>query len=336
MKAILENPSLMTSRFSISSSLACQISWNTKDFINAHSAVRESGKFNFEGCKIPIPTRIRHDRIEAALGSSATPKEIQILSLLRYGFPINCKPSFGVQKVQKNHFSAFSHKQAVEVYLKKNVESKAMLGPFRQCPIPNLCFSPMMTVPKDDGSRRIIVDFSFPFGKAVNDGISKVSYLEFDIKFSLPSVQSMVSRLNELGPGCLLYKRDLKGAFRQFGTDPGDYCFTGVSWKGDIYLDTRLAMGLRSSAYCCQSVTEIIAKIAGKEAHVLVYLDDFGGAEQADRAFESYNHLGKVLEYCGLEEAPEKAVAPSTKMDWLGVSFDTVEWSMALKGIVLY
>ena len=60
-------------------------------------------------------------------------------------------------------------------------------------------------------------------------------------------------------------------------------------------------------------------------------MGDFGGAEHADRAFESYNHLGKVLEYCGLEEAPEKAVAPSTKMDWLGVSFDTVEWSMSLK-----
>ena len=40
----------------------------------------------------------------------------------------------------------------------------------------------------------------------------------------------------------------------------------------------------------------------------MVYLDDFG-----------------------LEEAREKAVAPSTQMDWLGVRFDTVEWSMALK-----
>ena len=67
------------------------------------------------------------------------------------------------------------------------------------------------------------------------------------------------------------------------------------------------------------------------KAHILVYLDDFGGAEAADKAWESFNHLGAVLEYCGLEEAPDKAVAPSTKMDWLGVSFDTQEWSMALK-----
>ena len=156
-------------------------------------------------------------------------------------------------------------------------------------------------------------------------------YLDFATEFSLPSVQSMVSRVNELGHGCLLYKRDLKGAFRQFSTDPGDYCFTGVSWDGFIYLDTRLAMGLRCSAYCCQSVTEIVAKIINQKAHILVYLDDFGGVEHADKAMDSFYHLGSVLKQCGLEEAPEKAVAPSTRMDWLGVCFDTEEWTMALK-----
>ena len=92
-----------------------------------------------------------------------------------------------------------------------------------------------MSVPKEDAERRVIVDFSFPPGRAINDGISKDSYLEFQVVFSLPSVQSMVSRLNELGPGCLLYKRDLKGAFRQFSIDPGDYSFTSVSWEGGIY-----------------------------------------------------------------------------------------------------
>ena len=90
-------------------------------------------------------------------------------------------------------------------------------------------------------------------------------------------------------------------------------------------------MGLRSAAYCCQSVTELIAKIAGKKAHVLVYLDDFGGAEKAERAEAAFNHLGWVLEHCGLAEAPEKAVPPSTRMDWLGICFDTQEWTMSLK-----
>ena len=178
------------------------------------------------------------------------------------------------------------------------------MGPFLLSPINGLCFSPLMSVPKEESQRRIIVDFSFPPGKSINDGISKSTYLESSVDFSLPSVQSMVSRLNELGRNCLMYKRDLKGAFRQFPIDPRDYRCTGLSWNGQVYVDTRLAMGLRSAAYCCQSVTELIAKIASQRAHVLVYLDDFGGAELAEKAMESFNHLGWLLGHFGLVEAP--------------------------------
>ena len=200
-----------------------------------------------------------------------------VVSLLKYGMPINCSKDFGIKKPQNNHLSATTFKKEVSEYMFKNVNSQAMLGPFHTSPISDLCFSPLMTVPKEESKRRVIVDFSFPPGSAINEGISRHTYLDSEIVFSLPSVQSMVSRLNELGPGCLLYKRDLKGAFRQFSTDPGDYRFTGVCWQGKVYLDTRLAMGLRSAAYLCQAVTEIVARIVSKEAHILVYLDDFGG-----------------------------------------------------------
>ena len=296
-----------------------------------HNLIRESGKYNFEGCRIPIPTAIRHDRIRQALGSKATPKEERVLSLLEFGMPIDCESSYGIRKPQKNHFSAVSYKKEVNEYFSKGVETKALLGPFKNAPIKDLCFSPLMTVPKDVSKRRVIVDFSFPPGKSVNDGIPKDTYLEFEIEFSLPSVNSMVDRLNELGIGCLLYKRDLKGAFRQFNSDPGDFMFTGLFWDGVIYIDTRLAMGLRSAAFCCQSVTGMVARIAGEKVFILVYLDDFGGAEKADAAQESFEYIGWLLDYFGLEEATEKAVAPTTRMDWLGISFDTLEWTMALK-----
>ena len=67
-------------------------SWGTEDFIKVHKLVRESGKHNFEGCKIPIPTAIRHDRIRETLGGAASPKQMRMLSLLEFGLPINCKP----------------------------------------------------------------------------------------------------------------------------------------------------------------------------------------------------------------------------------------------------
>ena len=306
-------------------------SWGTQDFISAHNLVVESGKYNFEGCKIPVPTAIRYDRIREALGDSATPKEQRVLCLLKYGMPIDCNVNFGVRKPQKNHFSALSFKKEVGQYFEKSVQSKALIGPFKVSPIRDLSFSPLMTVPKESSERRVIVDFSFPQGNSINDGIPKATYLDFEAKFSLPSVSSMVDRLNVLGKGCLMYKRDLKGAFRQFCIDPADYRFTGLTWNKDIYIDTRLAMGLRSSAYCCQSATEIVAKIVNKKAFVLVYLDDFGGAEVASKASESFEYLGWSLAYFGLEEAIDKAVAPTVEMDWLGIRFNTEHWTMALK-----
>ena len=245
--------------------------------------------------------------------------------------PIGCKSAFGSRKKLKNHNSAISFKNNVDNYIRDNLRTQALLGPFNHLPIPDMCFSPMLTVPKEKDSRRVVIDFSFPPGRSINDGISKTVYLDFAIEFSLPSVQSMVGRLNELGPGCLLYKRDLKSAFRQFPTDPGDYNFACVEWDGLVYMDTRLAMGLRSSAFCCQAVTEMVAKVTSKYCHSLVYLDDFGGAERPEDADSAFELLGKAVEYFGLKEANDKAVAPTTQMDWLGIRLDTKEWTMALK-----
>ena len=193
-----------------------------------------SGRHNFEGCRIPIPTAIRYDRLKLSLGDGATPEEQRVLSLLEFGMPINCKPGTGSKKDQNNHYSAVAFQKEVSEYFIKGVKSQALLGPFEYPRIEELRYSPLMSVPKEVLKCCVIVDF-FSQG---NNGISKTTYLDFDVEFSLPSVISMIDRLNYLGQGCLMYKRDLKSAFRQFAIDPGDYMFTGLSWQREIYVDT--------------------------------------------------------------------------------------------------
>ena len=149
------------------------VNWGDAEFIEAHKAVKASKKFNFEGCRIPVPTKIRYDRIKEALGEEVSPKELRTLSLLEFGMPINCNSAYGINKKLKNHFSATYHKQAISEYINKNRQVKAILGPFKLSPIANLCYSPLMSVPKEIDNRRVIVDFSFPPGKSINDGISK-------------------------------------------------------------------------------------------------------------------------------------------------------------------
>ena len=71
------------------------VSWTTEDYIRAHKIVESSGQYNFEGCRIPIPTSIRYDRLRVALGDSISPEDERVLDLLKFGLPIDCKESFG-------------------------------------------------------------------------------------------------------------------------------------------------------------------------------------------------------------------------------------------------
>ncbi|KAI8490894.1 hypothetical protein Bbelb_313130 [Branchiostoma belcheri] len=93
-------------------------------------------------------------------------------------------------------------------------------------------------VPKKDSAvRRIVVDFSYPGGSSVNAGIPTDSYLGERLVLKYPSVDDFLSIVVRLGPGCLLYKRDLKRAYRQLYVDPGDYHLLGFCWRGQYYAD---------------------------------------------------------------------------------------------------
>ena len=94
------------------------VKWDTGEFLEAHRVVKASGKFNFEGCKIPIPTPIRYDRIKEALGDEVSPKEQRVLSLLEFGMPLDCNPEYGVKEKQKNHSSAVCFKDAIDDYIR--------------------------------------------------------------------------------------------------------------------------------------------------------------------------------------------------------------------------
>ena len=70
----------------------------------------------------------------------------------------------------------------------------------------------------------------------------------------------------------------------------------------------------------CHLVLEEI----GELFHILNYAVDFAGAEDNhDKATISFNRHGKLLSDIGLIEAVDKACAPSTRMTYFGVLFDT-------------
>ena len=202
----------------------------------------------------------------------------------------------------------------------------AVIGPFSHnpfsCPV---AVSPLNSVPKPDTTeRRIILDLSWPVGSSVNDGIGSGLYLAQEFALVYPTVDLIADRVAALGPGCLLFKRDLRRAYRQFPVDPYDCPLLGYSWNDHYYFDVVLPMGLRTAAMACQRSMNAVSYILSRAGcQVANYLDDFIGVASIARASQHYEYCGSLLQELGLQESLSKACPPSTVMTCLGVQINT-------------
>ncbi len=175
------------------------------------------------------------------------------------------------------------------------------------------------------------MDCSFPPGNAVNDYIDKNSYLGIATDLKYPSVDKFSALIRKKGAGSLLFKRDLRKAYRQIKIDPRDIPMLGFMWQGQLFFYTVLAMGLRSAAFICQRMTNAINYIYHNMGYSAEnYIDDFGGCERAALAWEAFAALHSLFQLLGVEEAENKAVAPNVCMIFLGIQFNTIDMTMSI------
>ena len=298
------------------------------DIIEIHKLVRASGVYNFEGVKIPlVNSGIDYVRFEECLSGYS---DENLCKFIKFGWPIG---HFGETncKAKKNHKGALEFPDEVNKYLKSELSLGRIAGPFSVSPYDSaIAISPLNSLPKKGSSdRRVITDLSFPKSLSVNAGINKDRYLGFDIRTRYPSVDDVTALILKKGPGCLLFKRDMRKAFRQIRVDPGDIHLLSFLWDGMIYSDTVLTMGLRSAAYICQRLTNGVTYICRKNGFEIVnYLDDFCGVERPDDAEAVFIRLGSLLTYLGIEEAVNKVARPSSRLAFLGIWFDTIKMTM--------
>ena len=329
-------PSVQDSSVSVQASCNKSISSSVPvrdtDYVSLHERVQASGLPNYVSCRLPVSSRLNIPLRRQYLREY---HDTKICDFLEYGWLVGYDYSthgFPVSQL-RNHQGALLFPDAIDSYLRNEICRNAVLGPFESnpfsCPV---ALSPLNSVPKHDSvERRIIVDLSWPAGTSVNDGISSSSYLGEDVSLTYPTVDSIASLIWSAGAGCLLYKRDLKRAYRQFPVDPLDYPLLGYCWKHSLYFDLVLPMGLRSAAMACQRITNAVCYICEVEGHpTLSYLDDFIGVATPDIAWQAYNHCGHLLAELGLEETLSKACPPATIQTCLGVQFNTVQMTISV------
>ena len=90
-------------------------------------------------------------------------------------------------------------------------------------------------------------------------------------------------------------------------------------------------MGMRSAPYIAQRVTNAIAYIHQKlEFFLLNYVDDFVGAETRERIWAAYSALYQLLEKLRVDISEDKLVPPTTRLEFLGITFDSQKMTMEI------
>ena len=285
------------------------------------------------GARIPVHSRWDLDKLEQLL-LEYDYGDKDIVEWLRYGWPVGRLPSLDEPKhSHMNHKGAQEFPEQLKKYIAKEQKYSAVMGLYKKIPFERgVGISPLSTRPKKGTEeRRVILDLSFPIGGSVNDGVPKDTYMGFSARLTFPKTDEFAARIFQLGPGCCMFKIDLSRYFRQIPMDPGDYALIGYIINGEIYFDKVLPMGLRSAPYIAQRITNAIAFIHRQmKMFLLNYVDDFVGAEVKSRLWEAYNALSTLLQQLNVETSKEKMVPPTTRLEFLGITFDSEKMTMEL------
>ena len=299
--------------------------------IQLHNQVRQGGYPNRWGARIPVASRWNLELFEELLKDY---HDKDIIEWLRYGWPSGRLPTLAPPGMShKNHKGATDFPEHLTKYILKEAKYGAVMGPYHKIPFTNSTgISPLSTRSKKGSAEcRIILDLSFPIGNAVNDGIPKDSYMGFAAKLTFPKTDEFTFRIFQLGAGCAMFKIDLSRYFRQIPLDPGDYSLIGYIINGEIYFDKVLPMGMRLAPYIAQRVTNAIAYIHHSlEYFLLNYVDDFVGAEMEDRIWAAYTALTNLLNSLRVETSKDKLIPPTTRLEFLGITFDSTSMTMEI------
>ena len=299
---------------------------SVSSFVELFEQVNTSNHYNFQLCRIPLPnSKLKFSVWYTKLRNYS---DKVICDYLQFGFPIDFDNSIELKSdVGRNHKGARDFPEFINSYFNSECSQLRIVGPFHNNPLSvPLVISPLNSVPKSESEeRRVIVDLSWPHGHAVNNGISKDKYLSEPIDLRYASVEDVCNMVLSIGAGALIYKRDLKQAYRQIPVDPRDYQYLGYKWGDMMFFDTVLAMGQRNAAMACSRTTRAVMHLHNKVGfHGTSYLDDLIGVSPPSEGQVAFESLGVLLDELGLVENHKKACSPSSVQTVLGVQIDTV------------
>ena len=277
-----------------------------------------------------INTPINIENFERCLRTHPDQSSVTYLvNGLRHGFDIGYRNPH-VAMAPPNLLSATQHEHAVTAAIRKEVDLGHLAGPFQESPLPNLHRSPLGSREKKDGSRRLIMDLSQPRGSSINEGIDKE---DFSVKYT--HFDEATTMVRNTGPNCLLTKIDIKHASRLLPVLPAQWILLGMCWLSQIFIDTRLPFGLRSSPAIFNRFADAVCWIFNfilRIPNLMHYSDDFllVSPPDIDVATKEKDSVLAGFAFLGIPIALDKLLGPLTILTFLGIDIDSTTMTMKI------
>ena len=171
------------------------------------------------------------------------------------------------------------------------------------------------------------MDLSYPRGDSVNDQIPKD---EFSVQYT--GFDSATDLVRKMGKNCLMFKLDIKHAFRVLPIRPSQWVLMGFQWMGLYFVDFRLPFGLRSSPCIFTRFADAVCWILQNVynlPYTVHYADDyFFVTLHQNSAVRDFNLALKAFEDLGIPIATDKTFPPTTCLPFLGITIDSSDMSM--------
>src|SRR5688572_7451673 len=124
--------------------------------------------------------------------------------------------------------------------------------PYDTPPFPNMFYPPLKAIPKDDTSQdiRLLLNLSYPYGHRVNQ-YEETKWSTYE------TLDCICDMIYKVGTGTLMYKFDVKSAYRHILIHVRDHHLLGFTWLGTHFYTTGCSFGGRHS-YLWEELAQLI------------------------------------------------------------------------------
>ena len=169
-----------------------KVECSTEEYLNVVSSIIDSKVPNYKSCRVALESRLN---IAAWQSNLQEYHDKEVVNLMQFGFPLGVRNNHLLTRTSvKNHSTANEHPEAIKKYIKKERSEGALMGPFSNPPHTAYHFSPMLTRPKGENQRRVIVDLSYG-DTSVNKNTDKGAYEGRKFTLQLPTLDNLIHQV---------------------------------------------------------------------------------------------------------------------------------------------